>query len=198
MTKTKKVWKGPRKMRSFLVALETLDFDPENPRDHSEGRSVDALVNGLEDEGQVQVMIVSESGMVADGNGRLEAMRRLGWTHAAVLPVGDDDAARRIALRLNRSAELAGWNYERVSGLLHQLQDQEFDLTRFGYADFDLGPLLNATWTPPDPTGDLGDFTRDPNLIALDFTPAQVKIIEAAMKEEGTETRVETIMKRFE
>lgn len=109
------------------VALEVLEVDPDNARTHDEA-NLAAIQASLLRFGQAEPLIVQRSRRrVIGGNGRLEAMRRIGWKEAdAVFVDLDDTAARALSLALNRTAEAsdagdvpaARWNVDR---LLEQL-----------------------------------------------------------------------------
>lgn len=99
-------------LRSFAVPIATLSPDPDNARYHST-RNIRAIVSSLETYGQRLPLIANKAGVVKVGNGRLEAMQQLGWTHAAVLFV-EDARLHAYAIADNRTGELAGWDYPKL------------------------------------------------------------------------------------
>ncbi len=67
------------------VPLDALHPDPANARQHGE-RNVDAICGSLARFGQVEPLVVHKpTGRVIGGNGRLTAMKALGWSHADVV-----------------------------------------------------------------------------------------------------------------
>ena len=70
----------------------------------------------LERFGQVEPLVVRKSsGLVVGGNGRLRAMREMGWTDAQIVEVEiTDEQAIALGIALNRSAELAEWDAARL------------------------------------------------------------------------------------
>lgn len=119
----------------FAVPVESLVLDPENARLHPE-ENLDAIARSLVEFGQDQPLVVRETDRkVIKGNGRLEAARRLGWSHLAAVVVPDSHAkAVARALADNRSGELAVWDPEilaRALELVHHDQDVSTDATGF-------------------------------------------------------------------
>lgn len=125
--------------------LDDLHEDQANARRHDE-RNLHAIKDSLKAHGQVEPLVVQAStGRVIGGNGRLVAMRDLGWTHAYVVDVDvDDHEATRLALALNRTAELAAWDDEVLAQLL---EDVEIEPTMWN--DDELSALLESLEDEP-------------------------------------------------
>lgn len=104
--------------------LEKLKFDPQNARLHNE-RNIKSIMQSLKEFGQHAPLVVrTPDNIVVVGNGRLEAMRRLGWETAWVVFVDDDDEqALRRSLMDNRTAELAEWDEAVLEAILSDLDD---------------------------------------------------------------------------
>jgi hypothetical protein len=153
---------------AMAVPLSTLTPDPKNARLHGE-RNIEEVMASYRDHGQrksIVVQRVADDGtpmVVRAGNGQLEAAKRLGWTHIAVLVVDENDrAAIKFALRDNRTAELAEWSWEVVA---HEMaaHEKEFGagtFTEVGFTAAELQPLRHTDWFK-DATGQLEDHTRD-------------------------------------
>jgi len=156
------------------VELSTLIADPANPRTHDE-RNLRTICASLREHGQVEPLIVQRSTrMIIAGNGRREAMRRLGWmsADAALLDVTDQQA-RKLSITLNRSAELAGWD---DAVLARHLRDLSLVLSEstgdwsesLGFDGDELSTLidqLDATPAPdPDPAEEPGPAASGANL----------------------------------
>ena len=160
-------WKGPDALRGLLVPIADLHPDPANARRHPE-RNIEAIVASLDRFGQRFPLVVQRQGMVVRaGNGRLEAMRRMGWTHVAAVVVDESSVeATAFAIADNRTAELAEWDDEALAGLLQSLP--EADRLVAGFNDDDLREVMNSL-TPevvedeapaplPDPVSRTGDL----------------------------------------
>ncbi len=65
------------------VLIESLHLDPANAREHGP-ENMDAIVGSLKRFGQAEPLVVQDStGRVIGGNGRLVAMKQLGWTESS-------------------------------------------------------------------------------------------------------------------
>lgn len=106
------------------VSLTTLIPDSANARKHNE-RNLEEIARSLREFGQHAPLVVQRSSnRILVGNGRYEAMRRLGWGEALVIYVDDDDVkATRRALADNRTAELAEWDDNVLAKLVTALGD---------------------------------------------------------------------------
>ena len=100
-------------LRGLAVPVADLHLDPANARRHGD-RNVEAIAASLSRWGQRAPLVVQRDGMVVRaGNGRLEAAKRLGWTHVAALVVDEGSVeATAFAIADNRTAELAEWDDE--------------------------------------------------------------------------------------
>jgi len=126
------------------VALTRIVPDPANARSHN-AANLDAIEASLRRFGQAEPLVVQAGTLrLIAGHGRLEAMRKLGWTEADVVELeveGIDAAALSIAL--NRTAELADWDEPALARILAALQDEDA-LLGTGYTDGEVATLLAA------------------------------------------------------
>ena len=101
------------------VPIDSLHNDPANARAHDE-RNLDAITASLKRFGQAEPLVVhGPTGRVIGGNGRLVAMRKLGWTEVDVVQLEVDDLeATALGIALNRTAELATWDDQALALLL--------------------------------------------------------------------------------
>lgn len=129
-------------MQVKTVALDTLKEDPQNARVHPD-RNMKAIEESLRAFGQVEPLVVrTESNVVVGGNGRLVAMRELGWKKAKVVFVElDDEKAAALAIALNRTGELAEWNEQKLSELLGAITEESL-LAATGFDDKELRKLV--------------------------------------------------------
>lgn len=88
--------------------LDTLVLDDKNARKHNDA-GVEIIAASLKQFGQQKPLVITADGRVVAGNGRLMAMRKLGWAEAAVKVINDDDA-KAFAIADNRVAEFSVWN----------------------------------------------------------------------------------------
>ena len=124
--------------------LDGLQYDPANPRNHSE-KNLNAIRSSLEEHGQVEPLIVhKETSVVIGGNARLSVMRKLGFEEAAVIMLDcDENEARRLSIVLNRTGELAGWDTEVLAKHMMNFQAEgDFDPEVLGFSANEFEAIL--------------------------------------------------------
>ena len=151
-----------------LVAIDTLQPDPDNPRTMP-ATEMAALEASLAEFGFVEPVVARRSDRrVIGGHQRLGAARRLGWTEIPVIWwEGDERAARALNLALNQIH--GAWDESKLAQVLAELADVEslgealagFDQTWTGVAGFDAAEVLAAL------DGQLGDDAPREDLAAL-------------------------------
>ena len=127
------------------VSIDTLTLDPRNARKH-EARDLAVTGASLDRFGQVEPLIVWQNVVIA-GNGRLQHMRAKGTTHAEIRRMDhlSEAEARELAVRLNRSGTLAGWNEEILLETLREIESAGVDLSAaLAYDRAELDALTNA------------------------------------------------------
>lgn len=102
-----------------------------------------AIENSLRRFGQVEPLVVqAKTRRVIGGNGRLAAMKKMGWTTATIALIDVDDAtATALSIALNRTAELAEWDDEVLAGLLGSL-DADLQVAT-GFDDAEIQALIS-------------------------------------------------------
>lgn len=133
-------WRPGTKVQT--VRVDSLVLDPRNARTHDE-RNLQAIRDSLLEHGQVEPLVVRRADRrVIGGNGRVEAMVSLGWERAKVVMLDiSEEEAGALALRLNRSAELAGWDDGLLAELLQEVDDNFGDL---GWNADELDEILSS------------------------------------------------------
>lgn len=169
------------------MPLDELHIDPNNARTHGE-RNLETIKASLKHFGQQHPIIVGKGGMVIAGNGRLLAMRDLGWTHCdAIISDLDGDAVAAFAIADNRTAELAEWDTGTLADTLVALQaEDDFDHLVIGFNDREIARLLGEGVQPEmhDP-GEMGDVEYRV-LVVMDTAEAQARLIEQLESEGHT------------
>lgn len=124
------------------VPLAELHLDPSNARLHDE-RNLASIRGSLARFGQAEPLVVQAgSRRVIGGNGRLEAMRSLGWSECDVVELDLDEVqATALGIALNRTAELADWNPQTLAQLLESLKAEDA-LEGVGFDEAELDELL--------------------------------------------------------
>ena len=141
-----------------LVALDG------NPRGHDE-RNISGIKWSFGKWGQIEALVVQrETKTVIHGNGRLRAAREMGLdTLWCLLVDTPEEEARAASLALNRTAELAHWDFGQAADLVREMirsgddlgalfQKAELDalrgvrdiVVRDGAKDINLGELADG------------------------------------------------------
>ncbi|MCC7012869.1 MAG: DNA modification methylase [Planctomycetes bacterium] len=124
------------------VPIDSLHLDPANARAHGD-KNLDAIKASLARFGQAEPLVVQAgTRRIVGGNGRLVAMKALGWTECDIveLDLTSTDAAA-LGLALNRSAELATWDQGALAQILGSLREEDA-LAGVGFDDADIDQLL--------------------------------------------------------
>ncbi len=138
------------------VALDSLHLDPANARAH-DAHNLSAIEASLARFGQAEPLVVQAgTGRVIGGNGRLVAMRKLGWERCDVVELNLESVeAVALGIALNRTGELASWDEPALGRLLEELQ-QEDALLGVGFDDAEIDALLAELGDALEP-GDVDD-----------------------------------------
>ncbi|MCC7014857.1 MAG: DNA modification methylase [Planctomycetes bacterium] len=114
-----------RQLAIRRAPLCELHMDPSNARHHPR-RNLDAIQESLARFGQVEPLIILKStGRVVGGNGRLAAMKAMGWEYADVVELDlTATEAAALAIALNRTAELAEWDDVNLPQILAALRTE--------------------------------------------------------------------------
>lgn len=190
-------------LAQLAVPLTELRPDPRNARLHNE-RNIVAVMDSYRAHGQRKPIVVQKTAddgaanVVRAGNGQVEAARRLGWTHIAAIFVDErDTAAIAFALRDNRTADLAEWDYQVLAAEEARFElAGEDTLLAYGWSEAELNPLRETTWFQ-SAKGTLEDHQRPPKpdededtakkFVVKPDDAAQLEIAAAMMREKFKE-----------
>jgi len=132
-------------MQVSNVRLDSLKEDPNNVNKH-DGRSIEAITASLKRFGQVEPLVVHK-GIVCGGNGRLAAMKNLGWKECSVHEFkGTAKEATALAIALNRTAQFSEFDDDALKMQLLSLDG--IDLADVGFNDSELAELLKDEEPP--------------------------------------------------
>ncbi|MGI8959283.1 MAG: DNA modification methylase [Bryobacteraceae bacterium] len=123
--------------------------------------AVQRMVDSIQAYGFKIPLLVSEDGSLIDGDLRLKAARKLGYTELPVIVCRNwtEEQVRAFRLLVNRSATWAEWDLDAVANEIAELSKTDFDLqlTGFDAAEIEefLSPLLDEQTldsAPPAPS----------------------------------------------
>jgi hypothetical protein len=177
-------------LRHLCVPIQSLQLDPKNARKHDE-RNLGAIKASLDRFGQRLPVVVQRQGMIVRaGNGRVEAMREMGWAEVAAVIVDETDVeATAFAIADNRSSELADWDFGELSGALDMLAKNapDLDLDSFGWSESEIAGLaLAGSWDDMDFENDEGLGERSSSSgVVIKFTEEEFEKITKSAAEAG-------------
>ena len=186
MAKAVPVHKIHPQLTKLAVPIDSLVLDPKNARKHG-SRNLDSIRASLDRFGQRKPVVVQAgTRVVRAGNGTVQALRDLGWTHVAAVVVEEADVeATAYALTDNRSAELAEWDWVVLEDSLAALAAEmpQVDLEALGWAAAEIDALaLTKLWQDNDPPvaggGGRADLAGQP----IKFSPEERAMVDAAIK----------------
>lgn len=133
-----------------LWPLEKVWPDPANARLHNP-RNLEAIKSSLRRFGQQKPIVVRRDGMILAGNGTYAAIREMGWSEIW-LRVSELESieAAAYALADNRTAELAAWDFEILTGTLRGLQEAGYPLEELGWNDEEAKALFEPDKSTSD------------------------------------------------
>ena len=134
------------------VAIGSIHLDPSNANTHDE-EDIRGLMAKLSTFTQVEPLLVqAKTRKVIGGNGRLEAMRRLGWSEVEVRLLDVDNVtATAMGIALNtRQSKL---DDEILGPQVQSLESEGFDLDALGFTSVELEHYLDTD----DSDGDADD-----------------------------------------
>ena len=190
--------------RVRMTPVTELTRHPRNPRQGDVG----AIVQSIQHNGFYAPLIVQKStGFVLAGNHRLAAAQELGMEKVPVVVVDvDDDAALRVLLADNRTADLATYDDSALAALLEELAVTPVALTGTGYDGDDLDRLLNdlntsltATLAPQSlidqqPNYEAGDTRQLVIILPRDQYETVIRELERIADTVGTDSNTATFV----
>lgn len=177
------------------VPLDTLIPDQANTRNHTQ-RNIEAIQSSLQRFNQRTPLVVQKEGMVIrKGNGTFLAAKDLGWTHIAALVI-EEEALEAVAYSItdNKTTDLSEFDWEALALTAKELQAGGVDLLELGWEGFELEPLLEAEWSPPegeeeDPSGDGDSQGKHSVNFSDDQWPVIQQAIEMIQGSQGAEIK---------
>lgn len=139
------------KISHLIKPIDSLVPLESNPR----RGDVDAIMASLQEFGQVTPIVVRPNGdgtyTVLAGNHRVEAAKRLGWSHLAVVEYeADDKTAVAFALADNRSSDLGTVDADILYDVIVDVLDEHQELfEKLGWDDFELASMDSVSTSEP-------------------------------------------------
>lgn len=124
-------------MEVFMRRIEDIVPYEYNPRDNDEAAEV--VAESIKEFGFQNPIILDENDVVICGHARLKAAMLLGLKEVPCIAVTDLTPAQVRAFRIadNKTAEIAGWDYDALCREFQELSEMDFDLNLTGFNEFE-------------------------------------------------------------
>jgi len=162
------------------VNVQSLRPHPKNPRNGD----IDAIAESLRVNGQYRPIVVARHGTILAGNHTYMAAMQLGWQSIAAVFLdieADSDAALKIMLADNRTADLGNYDNGILASLLTHLDDVD-SLLGTGYDAKTLASLLSEIDAP---LTELPDHVGSPTLVITCGSEAQQEELMSEFLDRG-------------
>lgn len=118
--------------------LDELRAYENNPRNND--NAVAAVAASIKEFGFKVPIVIDAAGVIIAGHTRARAAEKLGLATVPCIIADDLTESQIRAFRLadNKTAELAAWDFDKLDAELSELAAIEFDMTAFGFEDFEL------------------------------------------------------------
>lgn len=116
-----------------------------NARTHS-GDQIAQIAGSIAEFGFVNPVLIGADDVIIAGHGRVLAAEKLGLAEVPVIVLSHLSESQRRALVIadNRIAENAGWDDAMLKAEIAALHEDAFDLDLLGFAEEELGRLLDG------------------------------------------------------
>lgn len=131
-------------MEMQLVTMKLSDIHPYERNPRRNDLAVASVMESIQQCTYVAPIVVDEDGVILAGHTRYQALKRLKRKEAEVIVKAglSEEQKRKYRLLDNKTAELAGWDLDRLAGELEGLD--------FGDLDLDWGIGANEEETEAD------------------------------------------------
>lgn len=145
-----------KEMNVIYKNVEEIIPYENNPRNNEE--AIEYVANSIKEFGFKVPIIIDKDNVVVAGHTRLLACESLGIEKVPVI-VADDLTEEQIkAFRIadNKVGEKAGWDLDKLK---LELEDLDFDMTDFGFGDFELSMLIDDIEPEPFDDDIINDYS---------------------------------------
>lgn len=165
-------------LRPLAVPVTSLLPDPKNVRVHGT-RNRQSVRRSLEAFGQLRPIVVKD-GIIIAGNCTFEETVAMGRTMIAAIDAKHltEEQVQAFAIMDNKSSELGEWDYHLLGDVLRDMADEMRTLT--GFESFEVEPLLQADWSPRDPSAD--EDVKFDHAVSYKASETQAAIINNAIQ----------------
>jgi len=147
----------------FVINISELSLDPGNPNTHPKEdiESKKAMLKKFGQRLPLSAQKTTSGLLLRAGEGRLLAMKELGWDRVAVIVHEEDNTtAAAFSIADNQTAKNSKWDVRTLASLVNALELDGFDLNSLAFDKIELDDLafdfdmakLDGTVSPPEET----------------------------------------------
>ena len=127
-------------MKEQIKYMKIADVRPYENNPRKNDQAVDMVAESIKEFGFKNPIIIDKNAVIIAGHTRLKAAQKIGLEEVPVIVADDltEDQARAFRLVDNRTAEIAEWDFEKLTA---ELEDVDLDLTAF---DFTVPETINS------------------------------------------------------
>lgn len=146
----------PNPLTVEMLPVWAISPYPGNPRINE--HVVDELARLIAEIGWRQPIVVDNDRTIVVGHTRYLAALKLNLQHVPVHVAADLTPQQAKAYRIadNKVGERAEWDYGALQAELKDLLADQYDLLGTGFRQFEIDPIMQADWAPPEVEGTLG------------------------------------------
>lgn len=123
------------KLKVQYISINNIVPYENNPRNNQD--AIPAVIESIKQFGFRNPMILDKENVIVAGHTRYEAAKALGMTEVPVIYADDLTEQQINAFRLadNKTAEISGWDFEKLEEEMAALSD--FDMSLFGFKQYE-------------------------------------------------------------
>lgn len=123
--------------------VSSLTVDPRNPKKHPESQVAD-IAASLERFGYIEKLVIRPNGQLVGGEGRLEAIKRLGWDEIECLVVAglSETAYSALGLALNKLGENGRYDNDILRDVILGIHEDGENAMSLGFSQAELKGIL--------------------------------------------------------
>jgi len=166
-----------------IIPIHRLKHHPKNPRVHNE-RNIQAIMKSLKQFKQLAPLVIwGPNNFVIAGNGRLEALHRLGESKVPVIRADhlSEEDAESFMIADNKTGDLSTFDFKLVTSIMKNASHSAIDAT--GFSDIEIEPLMGKSWEPTRPASVPTSKDEQVPMFAITFAPNMVKVVSARLDE---------------
>lgn len=128
-------------MKIIDFKIDSLKEYKNNPRFNDD--AVDKVAASIKEFGFKVPIVVDKDNVIIAGHTRLKAAKSLGLDTVPCIIADDltEEQVKAFRLADNKTGELAEWDFAKLEEELAELHDMDFDMSAFGFDDFDDNPI---------------------------------------------------------